>query len=121
MHGLHGWLAVFVGRAEEDLPVPGDAFDVKDFAGREALEQVVGLEIAEFVQNGPERVGGFDFANADRRGVSARLQEPGAGNVPQEAADVLVVEDGGELRNGDAALPGGEAPTPLGAQVARSV
>src|SRR5258708_15961535 len=91
---------------------------MKDFGGDEALEQVVRLEIAERVEDGPERVGGFDFANADGGGVGARLQEPGAGNVPKEAADVVVVEDGGELRNGNPALPGADAHCELVAEVA---
>src|SRR5258706_6287498 len=90
---------------------------MKDFAGHEALEQVVRLEIAERVEDGRERVGGFDFANADGGGVGARLQEPGAGNVPKEAADVVVVEDGGELRDGDAALAGAGAHGELVAEV----
>jgi hypothetical protein len=38
MHGLHRRLAVLVGRGEEDLAVPGDAFDVEDLARDEALE-----------------------------------------------------------------------------------
>ena len=118
MHGLHGGLAVLVGRAEEDLAVPGDAFDVKDFAGDEAFEEVVGLEIAELVEDGPERVGGFDFADADGGGVGAGLQEPGAGDVAEEAADVVVVEDGGELRDGNAALPGADTHGELVAEVA---
>ena len=91
---------------------------MKDLAGDEALEQVVGLEIAEFIQNRPECVGGFDFANADRGGVGARLQEPGAGNVSQEGADVVVIKDGGELGNRNAALPGADAHCELVAEVA---
>ena len=65
MHGLHGWLAILEGGVEEDLAVPGDAFDVKDIPGHEPLQQVVGLEVSELVEDGPESVGGFDFADAD--------------------------------------------------------
>src|SRR5258705_9023100 len=118
MHGLHGRLAVFEGRAEEDLAVPGDAFDVKDFAGHEALEEVVGLEVAELVEDWPECVGMSNFANADRGGVGARLQEPGTGNMGEETADVLVVEDGGELGDRDAALTGTDTHGQLVAEVA---
>ena len=91
---------------------------MKDFAGHEALEQVVGLEIAELVENGPECVGSFDFANADCGGVGARLEQPGAGDVTEEAADVVVVEDSGELRDGDAALTGADTHGELVAEVA---
>ena len=74
---------------------------MKDLAGDESLEEIVGLEIAEFVEDRPECVGRFDFANADRRGVGAGLQEPWSGNVLQEVAEVVVVEDGGEFRNSE--------------------
>ena len=76
VHGLHGRLAVFVGGTRRATSAPGDAFDVKDFTGDETLQQVVRLEIAELIEDRPELVGCFDLANADRRGVGARLQQP---------------------------------------------
>src|SRR5271168_1958635 len=106
MHGLHGRLAVFVGGAKERSPVPGDTFDVKDLAGDEALQEIVRLQVAELVKDRPECVGCFDLANADCRGVGARLQQPWAGNMAQEVAEVVVVEDRGKFWNGNTALPG---------------
>ena len=79
MHGLHGRLAVFVGCAEECPSVPGDAFDVEYLAGDEALEEIVRLEIAEFVEDRPDVVRSFDLADADGGGVGAGLQQPGPG------------------------------------------
>ncbi len=104
MHGLHGRLAVFVGCAEECFAVPGDALDVKDLAGDEALEEVVRLEVAELVEDGPKVAWRFDLADADGGGVGAGLQQPRAGDVVEEVVEVVVVEDAGELGNGDAAL-----------------
>src|ERR1700761_5248363 len=104
MHGLHRWLAVFVRCAEENVAVPGDTFDVKDLAGDEAFKDIMRLEIAELVEDRPEVVWRLDFADADGRGVGARLQQPWSGYVAEEAVKVVVVEDAAELGNGNTFL-----------------
>jgi hypothetical protein len=46
---------------------------VEYLAGDEALEQIVGLEVAELVEDWPESVWGFYLADADGGGVGARF------------------------------------------------
>src|SRR5580692_1740650 len=50
---VHGRHAVFIGCAEDCFSVPSDALDMKDTSRDEALEEVVGLDVAEFVKDGP--------------------------------------------------------------------
>src|SRR6201996_7252382 len=65
VHGVEGRLAVLVRRGEDDTAVPGDAFDVEDVAGDEALDEVVGGGIAETVEMWPDVVGIGELLYAD--------------------------------------------------------
>ena len=107
VRGLEGRLAVLVRSGEEDAALPGDAFDMEDVAGEEALDEMVAGRIAEAVEDGPDIVWIFWISSGCADGGEGRteagLEEPGAFGRLQEAVERVVIGDGAEGRDGHVA------------------
>ena len=93
VHHLHGRAAVLMDDGEDDLALADDRVDVEDVAGDELLQQEVALPVAELIERAPELLGILDLANAERRSLGARLEQPGRGHVSHVVAQFVVVED----------------------------
>ena len=65
------------GHREPHAAVEDDRVDVIDVAGHELLEHVVRLRVAEPFECSPEIVARCELADADRRGLRPRLEDPG--------------------------------------------
>ena len=73
-----------------------------DVSGNELLEDVVGLRVAEPFECSPELVVRCELADANRRGLRPRLQDPGRRNPLRPIGNRLMVESVDEVRAGDA-------------------
>ena len=52
---------------------------MKNVAGNELLQQVIRLPVAQLFERAPQLLRLVDLADAQRRGLRARLQQPGPG------------------------------------------
>ncbi len=115
---VHGGAAVAAGDGEEDIAFANDGVDVEDVAGDVLLEEVVGLVIAEGVDDLPAFVLGVDFADADGAGHEPGFEDPGRRNLVEEGMDEVVIEDVDEGGDVEAFIGGLAAHGELVAEVA---
>ena len=99
-------LGVFVHLGKLDAAVGDNGINVIKLAGDHLFDEVIGLLITQGIDGFEGLISVMQFLDADGVGAATGLEQPGAGDTGQETANVVVVEDTDELRDGNAEATG---------------
>ncbi len=99
VHHLHRWAPVLMHRLELHLAIVHNRIHMEDVTGHKLLQQVAALLVAQIVQDAPQLLWLFDFANPQRRRFRAGLQQPGRRNTFHKVAKLVVIQHSAKLRH----------------------